>query len=202
MGRIFYIMGKSSSGKDTIYSRLIKDKELELHTITGYTTRPVREGEENGREYYFVDKEQLDRLDKSGKVIEKRTYNTIYGIWYYFTVDDGNVDLNSKNYALIGTLESYEKVREYYGKDRVIPIYIDVEDGERLIRAISREMKQREPKYEEVCRRFIADCKDFSQERLKELNIDKYYENKDLEMCYNEIKDNITKFIRSGEGLA
>lgn len=195
MGKIFYIMGKSSSGKDTIYNQLIKDKDLNLNTITGYTTRPMREGEKNGREYFFVNEEELNRLDKIGKVIEKRCYETVYGMWYYFTVDDENVDLDNKNYVLIGTLESYEKVREYYGSNIVIPIYINVEDGQRLIRAITRETKQNIPKYEELCRRFLADCKDFSEEKLKELNIIKYYENNELEMCYNEIKTDIAKQI-------
>lgn len=195
MGKIFYIMGKSSSGKDTIYNQLIKDKDLNLNTITGYTTRPMREGEKNGREYFFVNEEELNRLDKIGKVIEKRCYETVYGMWYYFTVDDENVDLDNKNYVLIGTLESYEKVRGYYGSNIVIPIYINVEDGQRLIRAITRESKQNIPKYEELCRRFLADCKDFSEEKLKELNIIKYYENNELEMCYNEIKADITKQI-------
>lgn len=195
MGKIFYIMGKSSSGKDTIYNQLIKDKDLNLNTITGYTTRPMREGEKNGKEYFFVNEEELNRLDKIGKVIEKRCYETVYGMWYYFTVDDENVDLDNKNYVLIGTLESYEKVRGYYGSNIVIPIYINVEDGQRLIRAITRESKQNIPKYEELCRRFLADCKDFSEEKLKELNIIKYYENNELEMCYNEIKTDIAKQI-------
>lgn len=195
MGKIFYIMGKSSSGKDTIYNQLIRDKDLNLNTITGYTTRPMREGEKNGREYFFVNEEELNRLDKIGKVIEKRCYETVYGMWYYFTVDDENVDLDNKNYVLIGTLESYEKVRGYYGSNIVIPIYINVEDGQRLIRAITRESKQNIPKYEELCRRFLADCMDFSEEKLKELNIIKYYENNELEMCYNEIKTDIAKQI-------
>lgn len=49
MGKIFYIMGKSSSGKDTIYSRLLEDSQLGLSRIVLYTTRPMREGEQEGR---------------------------------------------------------------------------------------------------------------------------------------------------------
>ena len=54
MGKIFYIMGKSSSGKDTIYSRLLQDSELGLSRIVLYTTRPMREGETEGKEYHFT----------------------------------------------------------------------------------------------------------------------------------------------------
>ena len=55
MGKIFYLMGKSSSGKDTMFKKLIEDKTLGLKTIVGYTTRPMREGECDGVEYFFVD---------------------------------------------------------------------------------------------------------------------------------------------------
>ena len=40
MGKIYYMMGKSSSGKDTIYKDIRKDLP-ELKTLTLYTTRPV-----------------------------------------------------------------------------------------------------------------------------------------------------------------
>lgn len=55
MGKIFYLMGKSSSGKDTIFKALLSDGELSLKQIVPYTTRPIREGEQNGVEYFFTD---------------------------------------------------------------------------------------------------------------------------------------------------
>lgn len=193
MGRIFYVMGKSSVGKDTIYNMLVNDKELELKTIVGYTTRPMREGEVNGREYFFVNEDELEKLEQAGKVIEKRGYNTVYGVWNYFTVDDENINLNENNYVLIGTLESYRNVRDYYGNEVVVPIYIEVDDGIRLIRAINREMTQNTPKYEELCRRFLADTKDFAEEILDELDIKKKYNNESLVKCYKEIKGEIMR---------
>ncbi|MDY6328335.1 MAG: guanylate kinase [Lachnospiraceae bacterium] len=193
MGRIFYVMGKSSVGKDTIYNMLVNDKELGLKTIVGYTTRPMREGEVNGREYFFVNEDELKKLEQAGKVIEKRGYNTVYGVWNYFTVDDENINLNENNYVLIGTLESYRNVRDYYGNEVVVPIYIEVEDGIRLIRAINREMTQNTPKYEELCRRFLADAKDFAEEILDELDIKKRYNNENLDKCYEEIKGEILR---------
>lgn len=193
MGRIFYVMGKSSVGKDTIYNMLVNDKELGLKTIVGYTTRPMREGEVNGKEYFFVNEDELKKLEQAGKVIEKRGYNTVYGVWNYFTVDDENINLNENNYVLIGTLESYRNVRDYYGNEVVVPIYIEVEDGVRLIRAINREMTQNTPKYEELCRRFLADAKDFAEEILDELDIKKRYNNENLNKCYEEIKSEIMR---------
>ena len=195
MGKIFYIMGKSSSGKDTIYNTLVKDKKLALGTITGYTTRPMRENEMEGREYHFVSEKAMEELENQGKIVEKRCYNTVYGPWYYFTVDDGQIDLDTNNYILIGTLESYNKVRKYYQKENVIPVYIEVEHGERLIRAINREKQQDTPKYEEMCRRFIADSSDFSEKNIKDAEINNRYINNNLSDCLRKIEEDIVKFM-------
>ena len=192
MGKIFYLMGKSSSGKDTMFKKLIEDKALGLKTIVGYTTRPMREGERDGVEYFFVDEEKMLSLEAEGKVIERRSYNTVHGIWSYFTVDDGQVNLDSDDkYLLIGTLESYEKVRNYYGKENLIPLYISVDDGLRLQRALDRERQQDNPKYAEMCRRFLADEADFSKENIDRCEITVSYENVDLESCYRAICDRI-----------
>lgn len=187
MSKIYYIMGKSSSGKDTIYKELKKDIP-ELRTVTIYTTRPVREGEKDGEEYFFVTKEILDRYRDCGKLIELRTYHTVCGDWHYATVDDGQVELEKSDYLMIGTLESYEKMKDYYGADILVPLYIEVEDGMRLKRAIEREEKQDTPRYDEVCRRFLADKEDFSEENLKKAGITRRYYNIDKVQCLEEIK--------------
>ena len=145
MGKIYYIMGKSASGKDTIYRRLMEDKTFAFHTLVPYTTRPMRSTEVNGRDYFFTDEAGLSRLQEAGRVIE------------------------------------------------VIPIYVEVEDGLRLSRAVERERAQREPKYAELCRRFLADEADFSEEKLSEAGIVKRFQNDDLERCLQEIFREITK---------
>ncbi len=189
MGKIYYLMGKSSSGKDTLFKKLIEDRELSLKTIVGYTTRPMREGETEGVEYHFIDETSLRKLDADGKIIELRAYNTVHGIWKYLTVDDGQIDLEGNDkYLLIGTLESYEKVRSYFGKDNLVPLYITVDDGERLQRALDRERMQDTPRYAEMCRRFLADEADFSEENISRCEIEKVYENRELENCFNELK--------------
>lgn len=186
MGKIYYVMGKSASGKDTIYKRLVK-KMPELGTVRMYTTRPIRDGETNGVEYIFTDEKQLQAMKDAGKVIECRTYDTIYGPWSYFTADDGQIDLGSCSYLMMGTLESYEGLCKYYGAEVMVPLYIHVEDGVRLQRALNRENTQKNPKYAEMCRRFLADEKDFSKERLDQCGIIKQYENTGIEPCIEEI---------------
>ena len=190
MGKIFYLMGKSSSGKDTLFKKLIEDEELGLKTIVGYTTRPMREGETEGVEYHFIDENALEKLEHEGRIIELRGYNTVYGVWKYMTVDDGQIDVAGKDkYLLIGTLESYEKVRKYFGKANLVPLYIHVDDGLRLQRALDRERSQEKPKYAEMCRRFLADEEDFSQENIARCQVDTVYENIELQSCYEQLKD-------------
>ena len=185
MSKIFYLMGKSASGKDTIYKK-VKEQMPELKTIVIYTTRPIREGELNGREYHFVDDDKLKELQEAGKVIELREYNTGHGIWRYFTADDGQID-GDDNYIAIGTLESYVQLRDYFGQERLIPIYIEVEDGLRLERALARERMQAKPRYEEMCRRFLADAADFSGDNLKKAGITHKFLNINMDKCVGEI---------------
>lgn len=189
MGKIFFVLGKSCSGKDTIFRKLKNDRELQLKTVIGYTTRPMRVDEKDGVEYYFVNTGKLQELEQAGKVIEKRDYNTVHGIWTYFTVDDGQIDLDEGNYLYIGTLESYNDMVKYYGKEVVVPIYIEVETGERLERAIKRERQQKEPKYAELCRRFLADEEDFKEENIIGAGIERRFKNVTREACFNEIKE-------------
>ena len=189
MSKIYYMMGKSSTGKDTLFKRIFSDESLQLKTLVSYTTRPIRDGETDGIEYFFCDEAKAAEFESAGKIIERRDYHTIHGIWTYFTADDGQVDLTNQDYLVIGTLESYQKIREYYGKDVVVPIYIEVADGVRLQRALNRELTQAEPKYEEMCRRFLADAKDFSEENLKAVEIERRFVNDDLEETERQIKE-------------
>lgn len=195
MARLFYMIGKSSTGKDTIYREVISRSDLNLNPLVMYTTRPIREGETDGKEYHFVDENVLKELEKEGRVIEKRAYHTIHGIWTYFTVDDEHADLNRKDYLAIGTLESYAQIRNYYGEKLVVPVYIQVEDGLRLERALKREKQQPVPKYEELCRRFLADQADYAEEKLAKAGIDRRFSNdKDIMSCVEEV----AAFIRAG----
>lgn len=187
MSKIFYIIGPSSSGKDTLYKRVLAEDTLHLHTVTMYTTRPIRKGEREGVEYHFATSKRLEELQKEGKVIELRSYKTMHGQWDYFTVDDGEITIEEKDYLMIGVVESFVRTREYFGAARVIPIYIYVEEGVRLQRALDREKVQAEPKYKEMCRRYLADVEDFSQEKLQEANIVKTFVNNRLENCAQEI---------------
>lgn len=226
MGKIFVLMGKTSSGKDTIYERLLNHPGLKqavgggLKTVVTYTTRPMRPGEMNGVQYFFSTEEELFEFRKQDKVIEERCYHTVHGPWYYFMVNDGQIDLEQHSYLMINTLAGFEKIRDYYdripdccmestkaGKESsgivseeiVEPIYIDADPKDRLLRYIHRESEQAKPNYNEVCRRFLADEADFSEEELVRLGITKRYYNRDLEQCCFEIVEEMKRCLRKEE---
>ncbi len=192
MGKLYCLMGKSAGGKDTVFRRLLEDQTLGLKELVPYTTRPIRQGEQEGREYHFTDINGLEALKAQGKVIESRVYHTIHGDWYYFTVDDGQLDPQAGDYLMIGTLEAYTQIRSYFAKkgaeESVVPVYIEVDDGVRLERALARERQQQEPKYREMCRRFLADCEDFSEEKLAAAGIERRFDNTVLETCLAQIR--------------
>ena len=189
MNHIFYIMGKSASGKDRIYRELLRDFEGRLEKIVLYTTRPMREGEKDGREYFFVDEERFCRFREEKKLLEARAYTSVHGVWRYFTADDGQIDLDRSSYLAIGTLESYIQMKQYYPEGVLCPVYVEVEDGERLTRALEREKKEAFPRYAELCRRFLADCEDFSEEKIREAEIERRFENVNFQICLAEIEN-------------
>lgn len=195
MGKIVCLMGRSSSGKDTIFKRLLEQKEVPLQKIVPYTTRPIRDGEQNGVEYHFTNEAGYQELLRDGKIIESRAYHTCYGLWRYFTVADERIDLGEQSYVLIGTLEAYTHICRFYGKDKVVPVMIELDDGVRLQRALDREKTQDNPKYEEMCRRFLADAEDFSTDKMQAAGIRQSFYNDDLEICLSKIvvylKDNL-----------
>lgn len=102
-------------------------------------------------------------------------------------MDDGQIRLDRDNAILIGTLEVYNQMKRYFGEEQVVPLYIEVEDGLRLERALARERMQDVPNYAELCRRYLADRQDFSEEKIAEAGILKRYENIDFDACCREI---------------
>lgn len=197
MGKLFCVMGKSASGKDTIFKRLAADASLGLRTVVPYTTRPIREGEHEGVEYHFTDEAGYQAWKAAGKIIEARAYHTVHGLWRYFTADDGQICPDQGNFIIIGTLEAYRQMLNFFGPEVMVPVYVEVEDGLRLSRALLRERTQPVPKYAEMCRRFLADCEDFSEEKIKDCYITKRYDNIELEQCLGQIRADILDRIKT-----
>ena len=199
MGKIFLLMGKSASGKDAVYRNLLSDDTLALKKVVMYTTRPMRQNEENGRQYFFVDEAAYEKLVREEKIIEERAYHTQLGLWRYFTADDGQIDPEKGNYLMMGTVEAFATLKARFGGDMVVPVLIDTEDGIRLERALKRERKQDTPRYDEMCRRYLADTEDYAKEKLDEAGITRIFHNNDtLEACLAEVSAFVSEHVAAG----
>lgn len=192
MGKLFCILGKSGSGKNAVFRALLGDGRLGLHPVVLYTTRPSRAGEREGVDYHFVTASALLKLAREGKILERRRYHTVHGIWQYATVDDGQFD-TAQSLLMIATLEAFSALRQRFGADNIVPLYLEVEDGLRLSRALERERTQKTPDYAELCRRFLADRDDFSDEKLEAAGVKTRYINDSLEDCVHKIKVTIER---------
>jgi guanylate kinase len=164
--KIFCIIGKSGTGKDSVFRRVIKNKELNLSPVILHTTRPIRVNETDGFSYYFVN-------EIPPNVIYKQTFNVIKNgvndVWEYALVDDGQIDLSKSSYLLITTVEGYEKIREKFSSSNVVALMIEVPEKIRIERLMKREVKQEKKNIKEINRRIKADSLDFSPERTKEI---------------------------------
>lgn len=195
--KLFYIMGRSASGKDTIFNRLINDSELDLDKIILYTTRPMRNGEQDGVQYYFVNNDTIEQLNKENKILECRTYDTALGPLSYCTVYDEQFT-GSKNLLTIGTLVSFKSLKSKLKDIDIIPIFISLDNETLYERAVIREMKNINPNFEEIERRFQADLLDFSIDKLRDSGITEEctFYNYDLEETVKSVKEYINKFIK------
>ena len=93
MVKILIIIGESGVGKDTLLKELINNKIID-EGIISTTSRPMRNGEKEGREYYFISTEEFKNKINNNEFIEQRIYNTVNGDWYYGVSKNNNVDFN------------------------------------------------------------------------------------------------------------
>lgn len=170
MGKLFYIIGKSAAGKDTVYKKILETFPI-LKPLVTYTTRPMRPGEQEGVQYHFIDHDKMQELIQQGLVYEHREYHVSNGdTWEYATVRDDDFKLDGDDdYIAIGTLVSMRSLVEHVPSHKIVPIHVRCSAVERLRRAVEREHRSSHPDFEEVCRRFLSDEEDYSDDKLQHL---------------------------------
>ena len=148
--RIIAICGKSASGKDTLLQTMIK-QHPEMHEIVSCTTRPPREGEVDGKNYFFLTLEEFAHKDAMGEMLEVAKFRD----WYYGTSIDG-ISPSTVNVGVFNPAGIYSLMND----DRVelFVVLVQASGKVRLIRALNRE---RNPDVEEIIRRYVADESDF-----------------------------------------
>ena len=156
MRKIFAVMGKASTGKDTLTKML--SETLELPIALSFTTRPMRVGEKQGVEYNFISDDDFWDLHGCDLLAEYTSYEVASGeTWHYGLTKE---ELETAEYVLvIVNPDGFKQLTEIYG-DKVCSILIDAPADVRIKRYLDRDIVTEE-KAEECCRRFLADNKDF-----------------------------------------
>lgn len=182
--KIYFLVGQSSTGKDTIKAKLLSTMPS-LKDYTYCTTRPMRDGEVEGREYHFKSRKDYEKDVSLGVVIESRVYNFNGNtpVVYYSLAKEIDEEL----YIVTGTPDMCHSYIEYYGSDIVKPIFIVVPDRERLMRAIKREDTNK-GNYKEVARRFYDEFSEYTKENILSLSGVEYVNNDYLEDCIEDIR--------------
>lgn len=196
--KIIILMGMSAVGKDKIRT-ILEEECYGYENIVSYTSRPIRENEINGQDYYFVSKKEFEDMINNNEMIEYRSYKTNWhgntDTWFYgvkkFELQD-NI-----NYVIVIDLMGAESIINYFGKENCILIYLTTNDKIREKRARERGSFDKA----EWDRRLIADYKDFSFTKLQNfITKNKIWKIKnDIrgEFALTEIA-NVIDFIRQG----
>ncbi len=155
MKKIITLTGCMGSGKDTILNEVIKREKI--INIVSTTSRPMRRGEVNGREYNFVTTEKALNMLTKGEFLEHRSYRVANGDTWIYGIEKNSINFNdNKIYIVIVDFRGLQQMKNYLkllDQDKVTSFYIHTSERERLKRALSREGKMSEEKKEEVFRR-------------------------------------------------
>lgn len=164
--KVFMIIGKSFSGKDTLLNKILSDKEFckknNLERLVRYTTRKQRPGEVDGVDYHFLSDEEFKNYSGNADDIVISSYNSEYGLLYYWT-DFGKLE-SGKNYIAVSDVESIEDYKKILG-NRLCLIYLLPPDWVLFERFSRRDDNSEydELKYKEIHRRYIDDLMKFGK---------------------------------------
>lgn len=145
------ICGKSGSGKDTVLSSLIEQRQDIFNKVILYTTRPKRPGEINGENYHFIDKETMTYLLMNGELVSSTEYRGwFYGVSPAYFVND-KINIGAFSPEQIMQMDETINI--------LASFWIEAKDYTRMTRSLKRGGETMDIR--EACRRFLADEEDF-----------------------------------------
>lgn len=165
MYKIVTLSGKAGAGKDRMMQEVLKvlreeSPEFTINEIVSCTTRPMREGEVEGKNYYFLTHEEFAERLADGTMVEATIFNDwCYGSCLEHMNEDG-INIGVYNPEGVAILQSIPDIMVY-------SIFVDAPDKVRLLRQLNREEN---PDVKEIIRRFSADEADFSPDNLIDIN--------------------------------
>lgn len=150
MINVIVFMGEAGSGKDRVLNEILAS-DSSLHRVISYTTRPKRENEVEGRDYYYVSENDFFELIKTGSMYE----HSLHRWWYGTGVN--SYDENKINVAVLNP----EGIRNLIddGRFNITVYWVRAAAKTRLLRQLNRE---EDPDCNEIVRRYGTDTDDFS----------------------------------------
>lgn len=137
MNKLIVLCGGSGTGKDTL-AQMIADK-CNANTLVSATTRPMRTGELEAVNYYFVDDETFDRLEMNDKIVASRKYDTEFGVWRYgLNVDEIDSKLSKSHCVTIVDMGGLEQLKAKYG-EQIVSVYLYLDKDTRAERYVNRD---------------------------------------------------------------
>lgn len=183
--KLIALVGRSSAGKNTIQTKLCELIE-NSNRVVSCTTRPRRDTEEDGREYYFIDLPTFTQLLLQGNLIEAASYN--HNNWFYGTsinaLEPDKINIGIFNPTAIECIKDDPRLD-------IQIIYIYCPDKLRLLRSLSREHN---PDCREICRRFLSE--DDTYGNLEEEDNFIMLDNSTVSPNYEELLSKLDNFIK------
>ena len=191
--KIFALLGYSSVGKDTILKQVLKDMD-DVKPIISTTTRPMRKGETEGVEYYFIDDTEFFR--RGTDFVEQRIYHTKVkengvekdATWRY-GIERAELEKDDYLIVIVDSV-GYKELKNYVGNGKIVPIFISAPQEELKARALARGDLEAE-----VDRRLKDDYERFMDFRVRTVYHEVKNTNGRLEEAIKEVENIITKHI-------
>ena len=191
--KIFALLGYMGVGKDTILKQVLKDMD-DVKPIISTTTRPMRKGETEGVEYYFIDDTEFFR--RGTDFVEQRIYYTKVkengvekdATWRY-GIERAELEKDDYLIVIVDSV-GYKELKNYVGNGRIVPIFISAPQEELRARALARGDLETE-----VDRRLKDDYERFMDFRVRTVYHEVKNTNGRLEEAIKEVEGIITKHI-------
>ncbi len=157
MIKVVALFGKAGAGKDWLLNQIIQnDKYNQFKKVINCTTRPIRENEQDGVNYYYLTVEEFTEKVVNGDMVEATDFNYWFYGTMFSTLSDKKINVGVFNPTAVELLQADKRLQ-------VLPIYVEAPDKLRLYRQLNRE---NEPDCHEIARRFLADEQDFNIDRI------------------------------------
>lgn len=191
--KIFALLGYMGVGKDTILKQVLKDID-DVKPIISTTTRPMRKGETEGVEYYFIDDVEFFR--RGTDFVEQRIYHTKVkengvekdATWRY-GIERAELEKDDYLIVIVDSV-GYKELKNYVGNGKIVPIFISAPQEELKARALARGDLEAE-----VDRRLKDDYERFMDFRVRTVYHEVKNINGRLEEAIKEVENIITKHI-------